>query len=229
MEGSTKVYYWRNGEEVKDMTAVKSLSKVKLDYQIEYKPNTVTMLLTPAPGQPAQSIKIIRQLLGRLFCRYCSSLSCEHIGTLINDHADAPLLFVPDAEIEGQTVEVPLVAKHDLYASVKFDKVTPEPFSAFVSLLISPEVGGWTNLGFINEGEGRAVLRGMIYDWFRGCADKDGLRCKISAHSMVDQMNLEKDLKTVTYAFAQQWSLFTTGMCLNCNQSMQDFDDAVPF
>lgn len=154
---------------------------------------------------------------------------CDHIEACISQHADAGMLTAPDVEKTGIKIKVPVAPRQDQWAWVKFGEFHEATLSYKLYLEVASTKRDERFLGFIQQGEGRAVIRSMIYDWFRTNVETDGLSCSATSHKYREENNWTKNISLGgAIQLAEYWSVFTTKMCLTCNLRVLSFDDLVP-
>lgn len=166
---------------------------------------------------------------GNSFCN--GELFCSHISAVIQQHEDYSLLGPPDSELTGVRVMVPLVPVHEIWTEVRIGDLH-NPTNAYRLWLCKttsgqPEVA----LGFLQQGEGRAVIRSMVYSWFMSTVSISLLSCPDGRHSYKQELAWRKNIGPDSNAgqqLAEFWSVWAEGRCLTCNSSVMIFDDLVP-
>lgn len=168
---------------------------------------------------------------GHLKCDICDTYWCKHIQAVVTRNEDSPSIFW-NAELPSRRIAVPMMPTTNQWA-----EVTLEPAVELRSLsyeVILPETDARTGdpelhfLGYIHPGEGRMILRSMIYDWFRGHVDVENLECKSRGHKLTQQNRWITDLADPQRSAAQLWSVWTTGTCLGCSFTTDGIDDLIP-
>jgi hypothetical protein len=195
----------------------------------------VNMLEMGVGQDPRFRYRFRRDNDGTIVCLDDKMTWCEHLELLLKSGYDSKILFAEEAHWHGSKVMVPMIPKEDLWIELRAGKVTDHGAVAFD--LVDPNrplVNGLLDLqflGFINpdEGEGRAVLREMVYDWFRANVTPRDLKCAVSAHSFREEMIVQKNLQSPGMAFPESFSLWATKNCLQCRKNIASiFDDMVP-
>lgn len=171
---------------------------------------------------------------GRLTCKDCQSLWCEHMEDVVFNHLDTETLWgwgLKDNEtLAGQPVYVPIVPTVNQWAEVEFG----DPLGVGYKLYLkTPPNDPWVTvdffLGFISPGEGRQVIRGMIGSWFETNMEAIGslTKCRATSHDFAAERTFKRDLEN-SRSFAQRWCLYATGFCLTCSAKVDTVDDLVP-
>lgn len=160
---------------------------------------------------------------------------CAHVRDLLREGSDWMILGAPEAELVGMKVPIPLIPKYDIWTWVKFTERIESVMAYKIQLYITKDKGSArtieeTYLGFLHRGEGRLVIRSMIIDWFRGSVEVDRLRCESTSHGFRQEQRWRKDTfgDLGDDAFAQWWSVWQSGFCLDCAGLLNNFDDLVP-
>ena len=178
-----------------------------------------------------EAIVQLRPASGFLSCsKHHNDNFCEHIEEVIKDHLDIGMLGAPDTELNGTKISVPLVPRHKQWADVWVGEFHEGTESYRLWLREPSKPKGDIFLGFLQHGEGRAVIRGMIYDWFRGTVSIPMLQCNSTSHKFKQEVEWKKHTGLESSAadqFAEYWSVWKTKMCLTCNMGL-NFDDLVP-
>lgn len=188
---------------------------------------------------------IIDKPNGHLYCGTCKLNWCDHIHDVVRNNKDADALMSRFTlnEIDAHHIDVAIVPSEDLWAQVILVRSPELPRALEVQFSITnPETRNKlfgkdgkiaaVFLGLINPGEGRMVIRSMIYDWFAGQAPQLHLKCTSTFHSVAAEVMWQQDHKknsAPVRTFMQEWSVFMSGRCLGCNQPSQtDFSDLIP-
>jgi hypothetical protein len=83
-------------------------------------------------------------------------------------------------------------------------------------------------IGFLQPGEGRAVVASMLDNWLFA-QDLNDIVCPETSHSFKAQLHWELMMKQDSAQRRQEyWSVVSTGKCLYCSEHSTDFDDLVP-
>jgi hypothetical protein len=171
---------------------------------------------------------------GHLNCHACGQYWCEHINKSIVENEDSKVLFFkPDnAALGSVDVEVPMMPTSNQWAHVTLEPAQDFPGLAFEVILPETDArnsdGELHMLGYLHPGEGRYVIRSMIYDWFRGEVPLETLKCSSRSHKFMQQMRWEQDMADEHKQVAQLWSVWTTGSCLACSFNTDGLDDLIP-
>lgn len=166
---------------------------------------------------------------GHIKCEMCNNFWCGHIRAALLDNADSTELFSPCQErINVEIAMVPslnLWTKVCLYVDTRFPTVPTYQVG-------HRGMNGDRNdfIGFINEGEGRFIIREMIFDWFRGAIDLDKLLCQNASHKYKAQMNWVQHMKDSKMYLSEYWAVWMNGACLTClaPDQQQSDDDLIP-
>jgi hypothetical protein len=163
---------------------------------------------------------------GHLLCELCSTYWCLHVEDYVKTGDDAD--FIWSDYPNPQQLEVPIIPTSNLWATVLLTK--PENAKAtmyrveyFQTIAGDPEF-----IGFIHPGEGRAVMRSVLLDWFTGTKAFPSMDCTSRGHGFTQITRLQKDMKNPGMKIAQQWSIWATGKCLGCTFSAANNSDLVP-
>lgn len=168
---------------------------------------------------------------GHIECGNCHEQWCTDIFNALVANADGDDLW--NNLEESYEMDIPMIPTRAQWA-----RVVLEPSYRFKTLrvfevnLLPPDVSDLadtTFVGHIHLGEGRIVIRSMIFDWFRSNVEVESLRCESSSHKYSAQMLWEQDEKNPEKASAQYWSVWAVGACLTCAAGVNSaFDDLVP-
>lgn len=167
---------------------------------------------------------------GTLICgNHPGQQFCDHIEACISIHADAGLLTAPDVEKTGIKIKIPIAPRQDQWAWVKFGDLHEATHAYKLYLQVAGTKHDERFLGFIQRGEGRAVIRSMIYDWFRSNIEVDGLSCSATSHKFRQENTWQKNIKLGgAIQLAEYWSVFINKMCLSCSLRVTEIDDLIP-
>lgn len=167
---------------------------------------------------------------GRIECGNCHKEWCSEIQAALVDNADGEDLW--DNLEESYEFFIPMIPTHAQWAHVVLEPSTRFTSRVFEVNLAPPNMADLTKttfIGHIHPGEGRIVIRSMIFDWFRSSVDPDLLRCESSSHKYSAQMIWEQDMHNSEKALTQHWSVWAAGACLVCaDGGNAAFDDLVP-
>lgn len=165
---------------------------------------------------------------------------CPHIEKVITENLDSQF-FDTQANMTGVTIPVPLIPTADQWAIVLFGELVEKVHAYKVYFRADSEssfnIDELPFLGFFSLGEGRAVLRGMVYDYFRGelaraRAEKIKIQCNQASHSYKQELQWQKDMKpnaTADRRLLQLWSVLNANACLGCaNKVDTEEEDLIP-
>lgn len=168
----------------------------------------------------------------RLECGDCHESWCKHIQAALIANADGDDLW--DNLLESYEMEIPMIPTAGQWVHVILEPALNFNSRVFEVVLGLPDSLGGTApgdtvfIGHIHPGEGRMVIRSMIFDWFRGHVDLAGLECHSSSHKMQAEAQWQNDMKQPETAVTQQWSVWASSQCRTCAAGMNNFDDLVP-
>lgn len=156
---------------------------------------------------------------GHIECNSCHTYWCGHIEAFVKDHADAETMWgiIDEARSERnyQHIELPVVPTANIWAelSLTFTDLPGNPMQ--VNLV--RDGGQVYEIGFTHPGEGRLVLRSMVFDWFATHVYTENLKCEKVSHGFNQEMLWVKDMKAGGASRAAQfWSVWLKGGCLGC-------------
>lgn len=155
---------------------------------------------------------------------------CSEIKIAVEEHYDAELLGPPEAELTNLIITVPLVPARQQWTRVKIGEFH-EGTLAYKLYLWESKDKHYDFLGFLQKGEGRSVIRSMIYDWFRSNIDVVSLRCSSTSHGFKQELQWNQNTGPKAQSveqFAEFWSVWSTKMCLSCSNVLTSLDDLVP-
>lgn len=158
---------------------------------------------------------------------------CPHIQHIITEHEDFSLIAAPDSEWSGQLVVVPLVPKHGVWANVRIGDLHEATHAYKIELTVQTDPVKREFLGFLQKGEGRAVIRSMIWAWFQSniLPTRSIYKCRSTAHKFRQEQRWNMHTQhgaPLEDTFAEFWTVWQTGFCLYCNSAMKALDDAIP-
>lgn len=177
---------------------------------------------------------------GYLACRRCVSYWCAHVEKAMKEGLDAHFVFADLREVGDYHLGVPIVPSRNIYAEVWAEKWRSDSLKTW---LISPQDATQNQmfgdhgifLGFLNEGEGRNVLRQMILAEFASDfveIEPQG-KCKSPSHNVFTQKAIELACNNDAGArVANGWCMRFYNKCVSCfaaEGASNDFDpDLVP-
>lgn len=157
---------------------------------------------------------------GHLECSEDESIWCKHIENALRKNLDAAALWeeLEEAPHETLEIEIPLRPTANLWTRISLvNAVMAYPcmeviFSPVPSTTPHPES---YFIGYIHPGEGRMVIRTMMFDWFRG---NNSLKktCTSGSHKYKEEMIWVERMET-SLRWVEQWSVYLTGFCMTCN------------
>lgn len=175
---------------------------------------------------------IVAEDNGHLRCDEDKTYWCAHIEFGVRNGLDVEFIWNYLDRFESNEwlpIEVPMVPNHNQWAAVHLSIRKIGGMPVLNVNLLQPNGDDEVFLGFLANGEGRLVLRSMVYDWFRGVVDVDSLKCMSRSHKFVEQMKWQDDMKDEQRGPAQLWSVWQTGNCLSCTyDASSGIDDLIP-
>lgn len=179
------------------------------------------------PVRDGPGLVAIRQLdNGHLECTKDKTYWCDHISDSVQRDLDVEPFWKQAELIVTTFMEVPIIPTANLWDRVRLDTIGK--IQGFSVVQIGAHGEREDFIGFIHPGEGRRILRTMLFDWFAGNVDEN-IECDSKAHSYAAQMRWEADGKNHIKSLAQRWSAWYTGSCLFCSSGgSNDFSDLVP-
>lgn len=159
---------------------------------------------------------------GHIKCLDCKTYWCKHLQACVLDNSDSELIWEdPKSDV---ILEVPMIPTHNQWARMSLI-TTDLPTPTYEVNYVDADTGALHELGFLHPGEGRGVLRSMMFDWFTGFVDPREIACRASSHKFVQQMQWEEDMKKGgSRQMAQLWCAWQSRSCLNCTWSTPDPD-----
>jgi hypothetical protein len=131
------------------------------------------------------------------------------------------------------TLFIPISPTNKLWAEVEVFRSAMIP-SAMAMLLMGSGIksGVIADLGYLNRGDGRNVIRSIITDWFQGKVDGK-LICQSAAHNFSHEMQWQKNVESAHMKLFENWSIYFNEQCLSCFQRNMQVrnqwpDDLVP-
>jgi len=152
----------------------------------------------------------------RVTCQQCmpDSFWCNHLQAALKVNADAEDIW--ENYPNPYRFELPMVPTHNLYLVILLDKVDFGE-NIYQVYFFSEKTQNDEFVGYIHPGEGRFILRSMIFNWFRGNVKFDKLLCQNSAHSYKAEKIWQTHMKDSGKKIIEAWSAWTTDRCLHCN------------
>lgn len=181
---------------------------------------------------------------GFLRCGECGDTAdwCRHMEGSVRQREDAQSMWeIFDKELcsdlqehfPHHTIFVPISPTNKLWAEVEVFRSAMIP-SAMAMLLMGSgtKAGVVADLGYLNRGDGRNVIRSIIVDWFQGKVE-GSLVCQAGAHGFSQEMQWQKNVKSPHMNLFENWSIYFNEQCLSCFQrnmtnANQWPDDLVP-
>jgi hypothetical protein len=169
---------------------------------------------------------------GHLKCSLDATYWCKHIESAIKDSKDANAIWELEqyATTEWIPLEIPIIPTSNQWAPVRLTlcKINSVPMISVV--YPGPSADQSNFLGYISEGEGRMIIRSMVWDWFQGAVDPTSIECKSPSHKFAQQMRWERDMQDERSMVAQFWSVWSTSACLGCtfDSSVATDPDLIP-
>jgi hypothetical protein len=163
---------------------------------------------------------------GHIACEVCSaSLWCEHIEQMIKANGDAGVIFedFTPGGVEDLRIEVPMFPTSNLWQPVVLT-----PHKKITAYFVDLDVDSASyELGFLNPGEGRVVLRSMVLSWFAGMVETSTLQCKSKSHGFPAQKAWEQNMKDEGARALSLFAVWQQGTCPHCLRQLND-PDLVP-
>lgn len=153
---------------------------------------------------------------------------CNHVEHVVKDNLDGEWCFDQDVFM------VPMFPTLGMWAEVRLDSA--ERTLVGRKLLLPVQSGGnfvegLDFIGFLSEGEGRGVVRTLLYEWalpkWKPPGSKGpGKECASRRHGLVQQNDMIAGCaKSASYRGATMWSVVTEDLCLSCAAMLKDLDD----
>lgn len=171
-----------------------------------------------------------------LRCEDCEQVWCEHIEKFILEGQDAEIMWnvielkferEEDLDIvEPYEMPVPIIATKNLWAECRVSPDGKMEDTFLIGIMVKDEP---QFVGYLHKGEGRAVIRGMLLEFFRG-SYFDDMTCENPFHNFQAEVAWQTAKKSPVDSVVEQWSVWTTGKCLTCktNSDQEDFSDLIP-
>lgn len=178
---------------------------------------------------------------GHIKCEDDQKYWCEHVQGVIIQSLDAESLWEEFTDNPaGIEIEVPMVPSSNLWARVTLQDA--EQKYACRQVIWDSSVVPWLTgtltgpssrvdqpnfIGYLLPGEGRMVIRNMMFDWFKGLGEI-GVTCSSSSHGYKEEREWIKAINNSVRKWGELWSVYTTGFCLDCNPTGGWSDDLIP-
>lgn len=168
---------------------------------------------------------------GYLKCSECGLESwnwCPHIEDSVRAHADAESIWNIQDEQLPHFIEVPMYPSAMLWAPVELRKSDLIPTALrIVFYEEAPKLP--IDLGFINPGDGRLVMRSMLIEYFESQIMRGRpFACESSSHGYKQEMKWQDNCRTNLRIF-EYWSIYRNKVCLACWDDIMNFSkDLVP-
>lgn len=156
---------------------------------------------------------------------------CDHIRMIVEKDADAMLLGPLDSEWSGISIEVPVAPSWGQWTKVRLGEFHQGTSAYPVELHVANDPVRYEFLGFLTRGEGRAIIRGMIYNWFQATVNPSLLRCESTSHKFKEESTWLAHTGPKAQAidrFAEHWSVWKNRFCLSCEKKINDLTGLVP-
>lgn len=168
---------------------------------------------------------------GSVVC-FCGLVGwCKHVALIIKGNRDN-FAAILNRYTEGK-VSIPFVPTSDLWVTVAFEAIGDGSYKLEVDdESVKTQLHNTDNyfLGIISPGEGRAVVRDMISNWFVRFNTGD-TTCKVVTHGWKSERAIQAALSSGDKGFviANDWKLRWHNRCLPCDQAIAaGYDDLVP-
>lgn len=184
-------------------------------------------------GEEGRAYSVAPHSGGNLSCSGVNcraAVWCEHIQEVITSGHDAPSVWAHGFSVDPWTpfVDVPVMPTQEIWAKVRLDQASDSVLK--VNLHAPPQRNppdGYSPfIGFISEGEGRAVIRQMLIGWFEPWYNQHSrdVPCGSIHHTPGRTMQVirQGDANPVN-KFINAWTLFFFQQCMICwkNQRRQ--------
>jgi hypothetical protein len=171
---------------------------------------------------------------GHLFCGECNLVWCKHIQEFIVENQDQRLIW-NDPGYSYWMIMIPYVPAADIWVPVEIDDELDKLGGRKVELL-DPESTSATGviLGTISPGEGRAVIRDLLHNWFMlQVSDPDTGKplkpfCNQGTHKFLEETKFRAHMKDERFRWAELWSLHWYQACISCRAFLASLPDLVP-
>ena len=153
---------------------------------------------------------------GHIRCTTCDSLWCAHTEAQVVDHSDSVVIWNRSATTEPLVAEmslaIPMFPTVNLWTTVQL--VLDLTFAARYEVHWNRALGEFVQIGSINRGEGRRVIREMLVEHMYGDRARPD-QCEAGIHFLKAEKNWQASRFSPQRA-AWDWCVYTTGMCLTC-------------
>lgn len=173
---------------------------------------------------------------GFILCKSDSTYWCSHIELAVRRGEDTPylasLLEVERGHVPPivHPMSVPMFPTHNLWEDVNLEPTAIGNGGTWAWAVTRYDgQGNKEFIGFIGEGEGRLVVRTMLFDNFAQ-VDTSSLECKNPTHGLIQEREWKKAIQDSQGATAQYYSVARSGKCLACRARLADpnAEDLVP-
>jgi hypothetical protein len=165
---------------------------------------------------------------GYILCNSDQTYWCSHIEQAVRNAQDTPYLASLLEVERGHTpplehmMAVPMFPTHNLWDDVVLE---PRPLGnsgawAWAVMQYTPQ-GDREFRGFISEGEGRLVVRSMLFDHFAQ-QDMSTLECNSGTHGLVQERAWQNAMKDAGARTASLYCVSRTQKCLACRAALAD-------
>lgn len=161
-------------------------------------------------------------------CTKCKSALCEHVHRVLKKNLDAEPFWKKLESAAELKFLVPMVLSENLwaYVALRCDETLIDTYE--VSLIQKENSSRESFVGYLHLGEGRYVLRSMVFNWFMGHVEYKKLQCESSLHKYEAEMNWQQHQKS-SKKMAEYWSVWNDKLCLTCRKGVNaDDSDLVP-
>lgn len=136
---------------------------------------------------------------------------CRDIEYTVREHLDGGWCFDPGSLI------VPMFPSLGIFAEVRVDE---QVLAGSRQLFMPTHTGGTFSegldfIGFISPGEGRVILRDMLWEWVQS---KGSAECASKMHSPKAERAVQSYSSDRLKSAANKWQTVTEGLCMYCNE-----------
>lgn len=174
---------------------------------------------------------------GFVKCGNCEELWCDHIKKVVIENLDSSIIWHQVSKLpEDEPIDTVINIQVPIYPSankwgrvwLQRSKVVP----AAVEMYLDREQSKTSVdefIGYLNQGDGRGVMRGLLFDWFEGAHPQwKDMTCGNAGHSFQNEMAYQQNIKN-GLKIIEAWSIFTDDGCLSCTMTAHaNFDDLIP-
>lgn len=180
-------------------------------------------------------IRISTNKEGDLHCHLHMENWCKCIKKIYVNNLDAESLWVEISKLvhDGWIgVKVPVSVVANIWVDTRIWRIANE-----ISVsVICPDTGEQQRLGILWPGEGRNVIRLMVYNWFipklidLETGHEIALKCDSTSHNVTASIQAQRNLDNPNMCVAEQWSLYWKRRCLYCEEKLKEAlsSDLVP-